>query len=315
MTSGFRPAGRGRLVRALAGQGYLSAVACVTTGVVEQARQRHGLSPTATAALGRLLTAAALLASLLKGRERVLLQVVGDGPLRHVVAEGEAGGGVRGYVGNPHVDLPPTPAGKLDVAGAVGKGQLVVVRDLGLKEPYRGAVPLVSGEIAQDMAYYLARSEQTPSAVALGVLVDTDGSVKAAGGWLVTVLPGAEESLLARWEQTLKAAPPVTEVLAASRRPSAVGLLRSALGGEPFRVLERRVVRYRCPCRRWRLEAGLMALGSQELDQMASGPDGVELVCHFCGRRYRVSAARLRQLSRRAGEARVRAATEGWLES
>lgn len=305
-------AGRGRLVRTLAEDGQVAAIACVTTGVVEEARRRHDLYPTTTAALGRLLTAAALLASTLKGQERVMLQVVGDGPVRHLVAEGDATGAVRGYAGNPHAHLPPNAAGKLDVSGIVGRGQLVVVRDLGMKEPYRGTVPLVSGEIAQDVAYYLAKSEQTPSAVALGVLVNPDGSVQAAGGWLIMPLPGAGEKLVESLEQRVQQAPPVTETLA--RRPgSPRALLASIFGRRRFTVLEERPLRFRCRCSRSRFEAGLVALGAEELVRLAHEQPFTELVCRFCGKVYRTPAERLKRLARKAGEPRVHpTAAERW---
>ena len=308
--------GRGRLVRTLAGNGQIAAIACITTGIVEEARRRHDLYPTAAAALGRLLTAAALLASTLKGQERVMLQVVGDGPVRHLVAEGNATGALRGYAGNPHAHLPPNASGKLDVSGIVGRGHLVVVRDLGMKEPYRGTVPLVSGEIAQDVAYYLAKSEQTPCAAALGVLVNPDGSVRAAGGWLIIPLPGAGEEQVSSLEQRVQQAPAITEIL--DRRPQASprALLEPIFGRNGLTVLEQRPLRFRCGCSRSRFEAGLVALGAQELRRLADDQTFVELVCHFCGRVYRIPAERLKQLALRAGEARVHpAVSERWSAS
>lgn len=305
--------GRGRLVRTLAADGQVAAIACITTGIVEEARRRHDLYPTATAALGRLLTAAALLASTLKGRERVMLQVVGDGPVRHLVAEADAEGSLRGYAGNPRAHLPPNASGKLDVSGIVGRGQLVVVRDLGMREPYRGTVPLVSGEIAQDVAYYLARSEQTPSAVALGVLVSPDGSVRAAGGWLIMPLPRAEEELLGSLERRVQQAPTVTEVLSRRLRASPRALLEPIFGRDGLTVLEERPLRFRCGCSRRRFEAGLVALGADELRRLAAEQPSVELACRFCGKVYRIPAEELRRLALRAGEPRVRpGAGERW---
>lgn len=304
-----RPAPRrqGQLVRVVAADGQLRAVSAITTPVVEEARRRHGLWPTAAAAVGRLMTAAVLLASSLKDDERIMLQIVGDGPLRHVVAEATARLQVRAYAAEPRVHLPLNGLGKLDVAGAVGKGILHVIRDLGLKEPYRGAVPLVSGEIAEDVAYYLARSEQTPSSVALGVLVAPDHSIRAAGGFVVMPLPGAAPELIDELERRLKQAPPV------SRRIDEMGpdagplaLIEPLLSDMGFRVLDQAPVEFHCPCSRSRFEAGLVALGPDELRSIAAEQDPVELRCRFCNRRYLFSARRLLQLAERAERPRLR---------
>lgn len=281
--------------------GQLRAAACITTPVIEEARRRHDLWPTAAAALGRLMTASVLLASSLKDDERIMLQVIGDGPLRHLVAEATARLEVRGYAANPHVHLPLNDRHKLDVAGAVGKGDLYVLRDLGLKEPYRGTVPLVSGEIAEDVAYYLASSEQTPASVALGVLVREDGSIQAAGGWLVTPLPGAPPELVDEVAKRLEQAPAVSRTIDALGEQASAGELIEALLGEfDVRLLATDPVQFRCPCTRQRMEAGLVALGPQELRELASEQDPVELRCRFCNRRYLFSARRLRQLADRA---------------
>ena len=309
MSVSRREAGKnqGRLVRVVAADGQLRAVSVITTPVVEEARRRHGLWPTASAAVGRLMTAAVLLASSLKDDERVMLQIVGDGPLRHVVAEATARLQVRAYAAEPHVHLPLNGLGKLDVAKAVGKGTLHVIRDLGLKEPYRGAVPLVSGEIAEDVAYYLARSEQTPSSVALGVLVSPDYSIRAAGGFLVMPLPGASPELIDELERRLKEAPPV------SRRIDELGpdagplaLIEPLIADMGYRVLDEAPVEFHCPCSRSRFEAGLVALGPEELRSLAAEQDPVELRCRFCNRRYLFPARRIRELADRAQRPKLR---------
>ena len=306
--------GRGRLVRGMAWSGQVAALACVTTGVVEQARRRHRLAPTVTAALGRLLSAAALLAGQLKPPQRILLQVVGDGPVGHLVAEGDASGGLRGYAARPDAEVPAKALDKLDVAALVGRGRLVVVRDLGLEEPYRGLVPLVSGEIAEDVAHYLARSEQTPCAMGLGVLVAPDGRVTAAGGWLVLPMPGVADETLQQLEQRVSELPPVTQLLRRRLRPSARSLLEAVFGKDHLTVLERRELRFRCRCSLRRFEAGLVALGAPELHQLADEQPVTELVCRFCGKTYRIPAERVRALAHQAGQPRVRtgAGRGGW---
>lgn len=287
------------LVRATAAEGQLRAFACRTTQLVEEARLRHVTYPTATAALGRVLTGAVMLGSLLKREETVVLQVAGDGPLGTIVAEGDAHGRVRGYVGNPQVHLPSTPAGKLDVAGAVGRtGTFYVLRDLGLKEPYRGSVPLISGEIAEDLTYYFARSEQTPSAVALGVLVETDNSVRAAGGYLVQLMPGADPRLGGEVERAVAASLPISTLIDAGRTPE--GILSELLGTLDPVIQGRIPLSYACRCNRDRLTRALIALGPEELRDLAGQPEGAELICRFCGERHVFPPAELEELAEAA---------------
>lgn len=303
-----RPACRqGELVRAVAAGGQLRVVSAVTTPVVEEARRRHDLWPTAAAALGRLMTAAVLLASSLKDDERIMLQVVGDGPLRHLVAEAGAKLQVRAYAAEPHVHLPLNGEGKLDVAKAMGRGILHVIRDLGLKEPYRGAVPLVSGEIARDVAHYLARSEQTPSSVALGVLVAPNGSVRAAGGFAIFPLPGAAPGLIDELEHRLAGAPSVSRAVdALGPVADPVQVVAPLLSGLDLQVLDRGAVEFHCPCSRRRFEAGLVALGPDELRAIAAEQDPVELRCRFCNRRYLFSSRRLLELAAQAARRKLR---------
>lgn len=284
------------LVRAMAAEGQIRALCCRTTRLCEESRLRHGTYPTATAALGRALTGAAMLGALLKREERVMLQVLGDGPLGALVAEADAHGGVRGYVRNPEVDLPPTPEGKLDVAGAVGRnGTLYVLRDFGLKEPYRGSVPLASGEIAEDLTYYFVRSEQTPSAVALGVLVGVDASVRAAGGYLLQLLPGSDPRLGEELEKSVRRTGPIASMIDDGRRPEEV--LAGLLEPWGWEEVGRQPLGYRCRCSRERLSRALVALGPDELAELAAEPEGAELVCRFCGTRYQFPPDELAQLA------------------
>lgn len=283
------------LLHAVAAQGTLMAVAASTRGVVEEARRRHDTWPTATAALGRALTGVLLLGALLKEeRQRVMLELAGDGPLGLVVAEATATGEVRGYVQNPHTDLPRTPQGKLAVGEAVGKGTLWVVRDLGLREPYRSSVPLVSGEIAKDLAYYLARSEQTPSLVALGVSLESDGSVHNAGGLLLQALPGARDEELAGIEERARGMAAVTTQLDQGHGPEE--MLHTLLGPLEFQVIAERPVYFRCGCSRERLAGALQSLGEQALKEIITEDGQAELVCRFCGEKYRFDRAELSEL-------------------
>lgn len=284
------------LVRALAYDGRVRALAVRLTKTAGEAQKRHHTLPTATAALGRTLAATVLMGSLLKPGDTVTVQIQGDGPLGHVVADADAAGNVRGYVHNRNVDLPINSSGKLDVAGAVGRnGYLYVIKDLGLKEPYRGSVPLVSGEIAEDFTYYFARSEQTPSAVALGVLVAPDGSVRAAGGLILQLLPGATEEDAVCLEDHIKRLEPISTLFDHGLSPEEA--VERAVGDEGrAEFVASEEVRFHCDCSRERLERVLVSLGEQELEDLARKKDGTELVCRFCNSRYRFSAQEIRRL-------------------
>ncbi|MDR7417018.1 MAG: Hsp33 family molecular chaperone HslO [Armatimonadota bacterium] len=284
------------LVRALGADGSVRAFASVTTRLVEEARLRHGTAPTATAALGRALTASGLLAGTLKHGQKVTLRILGDGPLGGILADGTAEGAVRGYVQNPHVHLPLRRPRKLDVGAAVGRGTLHVTRDLGLRYPYHGSAPLVSGEIGEDLAYYFAQSEQIPSVVALGVLVEADGRVVAAGGFLVQVLPRAPEQVLAYLDAHARALPPVTALVRQGLRPAEI--LQVALGDLPFQVLEERPLRFRCTCSTERVREVLASLGPQELTALLEEQGQAEVRCRFCGERYLLDGPALRDLLR-----------------
>ncbi len=282
------------MVRAVAAKGALRAVAATTTRLVEEARRRHGTSATATAALGRALTAAVLLSAGLKDRGRVTVRVAGDGPLSPVVAEASVEGHVRGYLRNPTFDLSPNAQGKLDVAGGVGRrGTIHVVRDLGLKEPYVGSSPLVSGLIAEDLTYFLHESDQTRSACALGVLVDVDLAVRAAGGFLVEALPPAEEEAVGRLEGNLVRMASVSALIDEGKSPE--DILTAALEGLGVKILGRSPLEFRCRCSRDKARALLAALGEEELrDMLAEGRS--EMTCRFCNERYLFSGDELAEI-------------------
>jgi len=284
------------MVRATAARERVRAVATVTTEMVEDARIRHAMSATATAALGRSLTAAALLSAGLKDGQSVTLRVLGDGPAGGIITQADAAGRVRGYVMNPQADLPATPARKLDVGGLVGRnGMLHVTRDLGMRTPYYGSAPLVSGEIAEDLAAYFARSEQVPSAVALGVLVGRDLRVLAAGGLCVQALPGADPEVIAQVETRVRALPPITDLVAAGQTPEQ--LIAAALDGlAPDAREAAGPVSFTCRCSRQRVEEMLSVLGAGELQTLLDQEGRAEVTCRFCGDRYVLNEDEMRAL-------------------
>ncbi|WP_281883924.1 Hsp33 family molecular chaperone HslO [Paenibacillus sp. YYML68] len=275
---------RDYLIRATACGGQVRAFAVRTKALVEELRTRHSTSPTATAALGRTVTAAAMMGAMLKGEEKLTVQIKGGGPIGQVVADANAAGEVRGYVDNPEVELPLNTAGKLDVAGVVGTdGFLYVTKDLGLKEPYRGSVPIISGELGEDFTYYFAQSEQTPSAVALGVLVDVDYTVKTAGGFIIQLLPGLKDEEIAALERQLGALPPITRLL--DEGASLEHILQTLL--PDVQILETRDdIRFQCKCSRERVEQTMISLGREELEQVLAEQGHAEVVCHFCNEKY-----------------------------
>ena len=294
---------RDGVIHVTAAGGKIRGLAALTTGLVEEARERHGTYPTASAALGRTMTATAVLGAGLKGQEKVMTQVIGDGPLGRVVAEVNAEGAMRAYVENPRVHLPLNRRRKLDVAGAVGNGTFHVTKDLGLREPYHGMVPLISGEIGEDFAYYLRTSEQTPSAVALGVLVDTDNSVRAAGGVVIQLMPGAAEDavLVDEIERRFASMPMVSRAIDNGVLP--IDLLRGILEGLEPRVVGSRPLIFKCSCSKERFGRALIALGAEELRDMIAVDKGAELICHFCSERYEFDEEGLRRLLEEAERA------------
>ena len=287
---------RDQLVRAISKDGLIKVSAVSTRDLTERARQIHRTLPVATAALGRLLAGASMMGNALKEEAASLtLQIKGGGPLGTLLAVSDHLGNVRGTVENPGVDIPLREDGKLDVGTAVGnQGTLTVVRDLRMKEPYVGSVGLLWGEIAEDIALYFVESEQVPTACGLGVLVDRDQSVLAAGGYLVQLLPGAEDETAAQLEASLRASGPVTELLRQDPDPEA--LLRRALPGLELEILEKSPIAYRCDCSRERMERALVSLGREELRAMIDEQGGAELTCRFCDNIQRFSKEELEAL-------------------
>ncbi len=285
-----------QIVRAISADGYLKAVAITSTGMVERARQIHKTLPTATAALGRVLTACSIMGNMQKADEGSLtLQIKGGGPLGTLLATSDSEGNVRGYVQNPQVSLMEKYRGKLDVGAAVGTdGMLTVIRDLNLKEPYVGSIELVSGEIAEDVTAYFAQSEQIPTACALGVLIDTDQSVRAAGGYLIQVLPGATDEVIDRVEAGIQAMGSVTAMLDGGA--TAEDMLQMVLLGFDLEILETTQVEYRCYCSRERVESTLLSLGKEELQQMAEEGESAHVECQFCDTDYTFTPEDLRNL-------------------
>ncbi|AJE01999.1 Hsp33 family molecular chaperone HslO [Geobacter pickeringii] len=282
------------LVRAITRDGSIRALACVTTGLVADASRRHGTWPTASAALGRGLTAGALMGALLKTGQRVALRFEGNGPLKRVLVEADSNGAVRGGVGNPEVSS-VRDDGKLDVGGALGQaGLLTVTKDLGLKEPYTGTVILYTSEIAEDLAYYLTESEQVPSAVGLGTYVEADGSISAAGGFLIQSLPPGNEELVERLMARIEGMPPVTELLRRGVTPE--GLLEYLFEGIPFNTLEKRALAFVCSCSRERIERVLVSLGKDDLAALIDEQGGAEVTCELCRERYRFDRGELERL-------------------
>mgnify|MGYP004675323015 FL=1 len=285
-----------QLVRAISRDGTVNAVAVTTRYLTEEARQIHHTLPVATAALGRALAAASMMGNALKSDGASLtLQFKGGGPLGTVLAVSDNEGNVRGYVTNPHVDIPLRKDGKLDVGTAVGhEGTLTVIKDLHMKEPYVGTIDLLGGEIAEDVAGYFVESEQIPTACALGVLVDRDQSVKAAGGYLIQLMPGAAEDTIAKVEGGIMAAGAVSAILEKNDDPEA--MLRTVMSDFDLKILETCPVEYRCYCSRERVERALISLGRTELEQMLSEQGGCQLTCQFCDAVYEFTAEDIQRL-------------------
>jgi molecular chaperone Hsp33 len=282
------------LWRASAAGETIRALAAVTTGVVEDGRRRHGTLPTATAALGRTLTAGLLLGATMKDEERLSIELVGDGPLRRVMVTTTGSGQVRGYVSRPATHL-PSKNGKLDVAGAIGDGLLCVMRTQPWnKEPYRSVMKLVSGEIAQDITHYLVTSEQMPSATGLGVFVNGDGTVGAAGGWLVQVLNGAAEGLTDLIERNVAALPHVTTLIRRGDGPREI--LAAVLAGLDVRWIADEPVSFACPCTRERVLGALLLLGTAEIEDMIREDEKAEVRCEFCAAQYLIARDELEML-------------------
>lgn len=287
------------ITTALTDNGGFRIYAAVTTDLVREASAIHSCSPVASAALGRTLTAVSIMGAMLKDDgASVTVQLKGDGPLGTIVAVGNAKSEVKGWIENPGVMLPLNSKGKLDVGGGVGKGFLSVVRDVGGgKAPYTGQVELVSGEIAEDLTYYYAVSEQIPTAMALGVIVDTDNAPKCAGGYVIQMMPGKDpddEKIITRIENSMSSLPPVSKMI--EQGMTTQDIISAVLGDIKYGVLSETTPRYKCDCSRNRVERALISIGTKDLQSIIDDDKGTEVDCHFCGKKYSFTTDELKKL-------------------
>lgn len=287
------------IVRATAADAQIRAFACTTREMVEHARSAHNTSPVVTAALGRLLSAGAMMGSMLKGEKDLLtLQIKGDGPVNGITVTADSRGNVKGYANVPDVILPANAVGKLDVAGALGQGILSVIKDMGLKEPYVGQTALQTGEIAEDLTYYFATSEQVPSCVGLGVLMEKDNTVKQAGGFIVQLMPFAEDAVIDKLEANLAKIQSVTSILDAGNTPEQ--MLEMLLEGMNPEFTDTLPTQFYCNCDKERVEKALISIGKAELQSMIDDGEAVEVNCHFCNTKYTFSVEELKALRKKA---------------
>ncbi len=283
------------IIRATAAGETVRAFAIRSTGLTAKARELHHTFPVVTAALGRLLSAGAMMGSMMKGEnDKLTLMMKGDGPIGQMTVTADSHGNVKGFPADPAVDIPLKYAGKLDVGGAVGKGFLTVIMDLGLKEPYNGQVEIQTGEIGDDLAYYFTVSEQTPSVVGLGVMVDTDSSVKHAGGFILQVMPDAAEETIAALEEKVAAAEPVTTMMDNGMMPE--DILEYYLGDLGLRITERQPVRYYCGCSKEKVAGALATISTDDLQEMIEDGEEIEVKCYFCNSAYTFSTAELEDI-------------------
>lgn len=282
------------IVRATAADHQLRAFAVTSKDIVEKAREIHNTSPVATAAIGRLLTAASMMGSMMKGEKDVLtLQIECGGPIGGITVTADSNADVKGYVNNPNVILPPNAQGKLDVSGALGPGFLNVIKDIGLREPYNGQTHLVSGEIAEDLTYYFATSEQVPSSVGLGVLMDKDNHVRQAGGFIIQVMPDTDDEVIGKLEARLGEVHSVTEMLDKGMTPE--DILNYVLEGMDVEILETVPTQYKCDCSFERVSKVIASLGKKELQEMIDDGKPVEVNCQFCGSHYKFDTEQLKE--------------------
>lgn len=287
------------IIRATAADGQIRAFAATTCELVEYARSAHNTSPVATAALGRLLTAGAMMGVMMKGEDDLLtIKIEGDGPIKGLTVTADSKGNVKGYAVNPEVMLPPNEKGKLDVGGALGIGVLNVIKDIGLKDPYVGQTILVTSEIAEDLTYYFATSEQTPSSVALGVLMNKDNTVRQAGGFVLQLLPGASEEIISRLEKKLGEITSITSMLDAGKTPERI--LEDVLGEFGLETLDKLPTQFYCNCSKERIEKALISVGKTELQNMIDDGETIEVNCHFCNKHYPITVDELKVLLEKA---------------
>jgi len=284
-----------KLIKALAYHDEVRVYVVDGTETVAEGQRVHDTWSTATAALGRVMLGTLLLSTAEKGNSTITVRVQGNGPIGYILADGNAQGGVKSYIRNPHVSLDLNDQGKLDVRGAIGtEGQLSVVKDLGMKEPFVGQVPLISGELAEDFTYYLANSEQTASSVGLSVLVNPDESVKTAGGFMIQLLPGASEETIAALEETVNNFPLISTLMDAGKTPE--DILAQLVGDENYRIIDEMPVSFSCDCSKERFGRSIQGLGAEEIEAMIAEDHGAEAVCHFCQSKYAFSEEELRAL-------------------
>lgn len=285
------------IVRATAANHQIRAFAATTRDLVEEARIAHNTSPVATAALGRLLTAASMMGSMMKGEDELLtLQIKCSGPIGGLTVTADAKANVKGYVHNPDVMLPPSKTGKLDVGKALDLGVLNVIKDMGLKEPYVGQTHLVSGEIAEDLTHYYATSEQTPTSVALGVLMNKNNTLKQAGGFIIQLMPFADEEVISKLEEKIGEITSITQLLEDGNTPEMI--LEQILGDLNLEILEVTPTRFFCNCTKERVEKAIISIGKNDIEEMINDNEPIEVNCHFCNKHYEFTVSDLEQIRR-----------------
>ena len=287
------------IVRATAADSQIRAFAATTREMTEYARKVHEESPVACAALGRLMTAGAMMGAMMKGDKDLLtLQIRADGPLRGMTVTADAKGNVKGFAGNPQVMLPPNALGKLDVGGAVGHGILNMIKDMGMKEPYVGQVGLQTGEIAEDLTYYFATSEQVASSVGLGVLMNHDNTVRQAGGFIIQLMPGASEAVISALEEKIKEIHSITTLLDVGNTPETI--LQYILGDLGLEINEKLPAKFTCNCDKSRIERALISVGKKDIQEMIDDGKPIEVNCHFCNKNYTFDVEELKEILEKA---------------
>ncbi len=287
-----------KIIRILEKEGNFRLFVSSSTELVERARQSHETSPVVTAALGRLLTATSMMGTMMKGeKDLITLNIRGNGPIGGVLATSNSKGEVKGYALNNYVDIPLKRKGKLDVAGAVGAGNLYVIKDLGLKDPFNGNVELISGEIAEDLTYYFTVSEQTPSAVGLGVLVDVDSTVKVAGGFILQIMPSCSDEAITKLEKNIGAISSVTDILVESGLD---GLIEKLSSSFEIEIMDEVHPVFKCDCTKEKVEKALITIGKDELEKIAKEDEKTEMTCHFCNKKYYFSREEIKELAKQS---------------
>ncbi len=287
------------IIRATAANAQIRAFAATTKNLVETARQAHNTSPVATAALGRLLTAGAMMGSMMKGEKDIItLKIEGNGPIEGLTVTADSNANVKGYVFNPNVLIHANDKGKLDVAGALGIGVLSVIKDIGLKEPYVGQTILITSEIAEDLTYYFATSEQTPSSVALGVLMNRENTVRQAGGFIIQLMPGADDEVIIKLENRLKEITSITSMLDEGYTPEMI--LEKLLGDMGLEIMDKLPTRFYCNCSKHKVEKAIVSIGREDLTELIEANEPIEVNCHFCNTNYKFEVDELKDIIARS---------------